>query len=850
MSQKDNILKQGAMFQSKVPKMPEGYYSGDKPNPHLRDFVEEHLKERPYDPENDNYDVPAFDKPIESTKATAIYNMHTYWSKKPHGAIQQYIRHYTQPGDLVLDPFCGSGGTALAALMEGRKAIAIDRSPAATFITKNYCTPVEVEELQKAFEELKRKVKPEIDWLYETRCDRCGGPATTTYTVYSQVFQCPRCLEKMPLFDCVEVQSQTKAGKPKKINVCPHCHKKDQLEEISTRGEKFGAIPVLVSYICEGDCKPKRDQRSHNDSDPIKREYFEKYDMAKISEIERRQIPYWYPKDRMMHAPEDLECWGAEWRPGRNFRTVDELFTKRNLWALAHIKNKIVTEIGEGIKSHLLFAFDGIVLINSRMCEAVNTQITKGTYYLPQTFKELVPINSIATKIRTVSDAQEQMLLKSNNLMISTESIAKPVGIPRNSIDYIFTDPPYADKVQYGELNFVWEAWMDFETNWHDEEIIINEIRGKTVDDWSEMTKKAMKECYRVLKPGRWLSLCYHDTSEGTWSLVQDIMSEVGFIVDRSDSAIFIDTGQKSYNQQRADKVTKRDLVINFRKPRVGELAEELKLGDNEDEKTFREKVYTIIRDYLSATPGSTKDRIYDEVVSRMVRRGQMEAHNFDELLKQIAEEVREPVKKNLFENKEPDLFGTHEIGRWYLKESELDVVDEAETVKEDNAAQSVAGFMDKCLKMNRHKEGVHYSDIFEHYIYAVQDKPRRQLQDWLSDYFYKTTEGTYRLPGSEEEEEAKVKGRLAGINRRIKRYIAYLTQGVPVPEKEQPGDATLAEWIRQCKLTGLYLEGKTLFEKGGLDLNRLGEEAQVNVEEDYQVCLRLLAKNEPKSKK
>jgi adenine-specific DNA methylase len=108
---------------------------------------------------------------------------------------------------LVLDPFCGSGGTALAALMEGRKAIAIDRSPAATFITKNYCTPVDVDELKAAFADLKRRVQPEIDWLYETRCERCGGKATTNYTVYSQVFECPRCLEKVTLFDCVDVES-------------------------------------------------------------------------------------------------------------------------------------------------------------------------------------------------------------------------------------------------------------------------------------------------------------------------------------------------------------------------------------------------------------------------------------------------------------------------------------------------------------------------------------------------------------------------------------------------------------------------------------------------------------------
>ena len=129
--------------------MPEGYYSGDKPNPNLRRFVEQNAA--PYDPATDRYNVAAFNQPIETTKATAIYNMHVYWSKKPHTAIRQYIRHFTKPGDIVLDPFCGSGGTALSALLDGRKAIAIDRSPAATFITKNHCTPVDPDELRSAF---------------------------------------------------------------------------------------------------------------------------------------------------------------------------------------------------------------------------------------------------------------------------------------------------------------------------------------------------------------------------------------------------------------------------------------------------------------------------------------------------------------------------------------------------------------------------------------------------------------------------------------------------------------------------------------------------------------------------
>lgn len=170
--------QQTALFRRQPARSTSGAYSGDQPNPNLRPFVEAHLRERPYEPASDHYEAPAFNssRTIENRR-DPINDLHIYWSKKPYKAILDYIRHYTRPGDLVLDPFCGSGGTALAALMEGRKAVAIDRSPAATFITRHYCTPVDAGELQAAFETLEQVVKPEIDKLYATRCDRCSGPA-------------------------------------------------------------------------------------------------------------------------------------------------------------------------------------------------------------------------------------------------------------------------------------------------------------------------------------------------------------------------------------------------------------------------------------------------------------------------------------------------------------------------------------------------------------------------------------------------------------------------------------------------------------------------------------------------
>ncbi len=64
-----------------IPKMPEGYYSGGKPNPNLRAFVEQHIKDRPYDLMDDDYACKPLLVSSKVKRSTKIFNMHTYWSK-------------------------------------------------------------------------------------------------------------------------------------------------------------------------------------------------------------------------------------------------------------------------------------------------------------------------------------------------------------------------------------------------------------------------------------------------------------------------------------------------------------------------------------------------------------------------------------------------------------------------------------------------------------------------------------------------------------------------------------------------------------------------------------------------
>jgi len=101
---------------------------------------------------------------------TSMYLMHKYWARKPHNVVSEYIKHYPKEGDIVLDPFCGSGVTAIEALKLGRKVIAIDLDPMATFITRETGIPVDLKDFEQVFKDIEKKLRNNIYELYKTTC--------------------------------------------------------------------------------------------------------------------------------------------------------------------------------------------------------------------------------------------------------------------------------------------------------------------------------------------------------------------------------------------------------------------------------------------------------------------------------------------------------------------------------------------------------------------------------------------------------------------------------------------------------------------------------------------------------
>ena len=87
------------------------------PNPFLEDFIEHYGT--PYDPDVIIISSEPFAADVSEGKNDPIYNAHSYHTKVPHKAIMRYILHYTEPGEVVFDGFCGTGMTGVAAQLCG-----------------------------------------------------------------------------------------------------------------------------------------------------------------------------------------------------------------------------------------------------------------------------------------------------------------------------------------------------------------------------------------------------------------------------------------------------------------------------------------------------------------------------------------------------------------------------------------------------------------------------------------------------------------------------------------------------------------------------------------------------------
>ncbi len=624
-----------------------------------------------------HYHREPFAADVSEGKNDPIYNAHSYHTKVPHKAIMRYILHYTEPGDIVFDGFCGTGMTGVAAQMCGdratveslgykvdkdgviyekqeinppitqmdadentennnlresaksadkkewvpisklgaRKAILNDLSPAATFIAYNYNTPVDIKAFEQEAQRILAEVEDECGWMYETLHTDGKTKGKINYTVWSDVFVCSDCAGEVVFW---ESAVDKEVGKVRDVFHCGHCQaelKKRGLERAWTTKydnafkksvRQAKQVPVLINYSIEG-------HRGRFEKTP------DESDFALIQEIENSEIPYWFPTNRMMEGKETRRNDPA------GITHVHHFYTKRNLWVLAAVLNRafqvniprlVIWLTASMTRTTKMYKYMPS-LRNGKLVDR-RTGTLSGTLYFPSMADENSPFDLLLSKIKDFSFSLNQKL--SSLQLLSTENTYLP-----ESLDYIFIDPPFGANLNYSELSYLWESWLKVITN-NKPEAIENSVQGKGASEYRTLMAACFKEAYRVLKPGRWMTVEFSNTKASVWNSIQTALTEAGFIVANVSA---LDKKQGSFKAVTTPTAVKQDLVISAYKPNGG-FEERF-----EQEAQTEEGVWDFIRTHLKYLPVTKKlgldlvaipERdpriLYDQVIAYYVRKG------------------------------------------------------------------------------------------------------------------------------------------------------------------------------------------------------------------------------------
>lgn len=576
------------------------------PNPYIEDFIKEHGT--PYDEETDNYHREPFVGDVSEGKGSAIYLAHGYHTKVPPKAIENYIKHYTNIGDIVLDGFCGSGMTGVAAQSLGRKAIISDLSTVATFIASNFNKAFSVTDFYQEAVEILNQVEKELGWLYQTKLDS-GNIVKWNYILWSEVLECNYCQSDYVFWN----QAVTEDKQISRSYNCPHCNaeidksssSKKKIQTIdpytNEKIETIQHVPVVINYKS------------------LKRLLFKdfgEFDKALLQKIERTDIPFWFPKGELPNGDKTNDP-----KNNSGYKFIHQYYTKRNLYVISCILDKAKKSKCPNLIIFLLTSFlvkTGSSLHNVGMKKGkINLAgAMPNAIFIPSIFAERNIFTLARGKLKDlVKGFSERKSFSVGESIVHTNSVTQ-LNLPSNAVDYIFTDPPFGGNLMYSELNYMWESWLRIRTN-NAKEAIINRAQNKKMDDYYILMKKAFDEYYRVLKPKRWITVEFHNSKSSVWNAIQEALTKAGFVVVQ---VTILDKKQGTYNQMTSAGAVKSDLVISAYKPSK-KFAERFlsQAGENMEVDFVREFLHNLLKEPVMER---TDKMLYNKMLSQYIIRG------------------------------------------------------------------------------------------------------------------------------------------------------------------------------------------------------------------------------------
>lgn len=521
---------------------------------------------------------------VDSTRVGAVFNAHHYPTKINPEAALAWILAHTEPGDTVYDGFGGSGIVGIAATMAGtlsdadqarfrtnlgkvqfgyRDCVLYDISQLGVFISATLLNPPPPAEFGVAADDLLRGLEHDFGWMYEA-VSPDGPTGTIRHSVWTDYVVCVACgaissfWESAVRWDPLSIAERTvcRNGHDFRLGTAPRETRQVWDDLLSRQVAARRRTPAFVY----GETAGRTWKRPALEGD-----------LDVLARIAETQIPGSVPIVRMMET--DDPKWGAMHRSGyhEGITHLHHFYTRRNLIAVAAAWERIETYPGhlrDGLR--LLVSSYNVshstlmtrVVVKAGMKDFVVTSGQPAALYISSLPVEKNVFRGLRRKIRTLRDAFGVTHGRANDVQVQCAS-SLAVDLPAESVDYIFTDPPFGENIQYAEVNFISEAWLGRTTDAGDE-VIVSSHQGKTVAKYTELLTGALSENYRVLKPGRLMTLAFHSASAEIWRAVQAAWTEAGFELVATS---VLDKAQTSFKQTTAPGSVSKDPLIVLRKP-------------------------------------------------------------------------------------------------------------------------------------------------------------------------------------------------------------------------------------------------------------------------------------------
>lgn len=598
------------------------------PNPFVTAFIEEKHRQSQ---SQGTYDKKPYAADVSEGKQDPICMAHTYHTKVPFRAIARYILHYTQPGDLVLDSFSGTGMTAVAAqfldrpdpkfmhaieeecILLGnptpkwgaRNVVLFDLSPFAAFLSRCYNSELSIDRFVNSANSLIAESQDTFGWLYTTDIQKTASKGLLNYAVWADVFFC-ECGAEVTLWHVI--RSEDKSLVMEDLSRCPQCKadlsKRTLQKATTTFIDQFTGrtvsqnkqIMLLIEYDAGG--------RTHKKTPT-------EFDSDLISTIDRQKVSSYLPTQPMMFKEGD---WGDMHRSGYHYGITHahHFWTRRNLLVLSDLFDRAASH---QFSHEMRFACTSFaVKTGSRMhnigLKNGRINLAGQTYNTLQLTSLSAERNLFTLALGKLDDLKcvFEMPKRLSRVNISTCSSTRLVGVPDDSIDYVFVDPPFGSNIIYSELSFLYECWLKVFTN-QKQEAIVSSAQEKTLADYQALMIECFRELRRVLKPGHWITVAFHNSKNFVWNSIQEGLGQAGFVV--ADVRI-IDKGQGTYKQMTTAGAVDKDLAITAYRP------------DSELENRFSlaagtaEGVWAFTRKHLQQLPVIvSRGRVAEQVAER-----------------------------------------------------------------------------------------------------------------------------------------------------------------------------------------------------------------------------------------